>query len=115
MMSLSRSRSRSQASWPAMSSERWTRAVLAVAFGILVLAVAFLGWQIERGIEHNLRANCSVMAGQVIVLQTVLGAELAEDRIDAAYYARITDRAHIEFDAICGLVDRDSDGNLDPL
>ena len=98
-----------------MSTNRFNRIALGIAFAILVVTVAFLGVQIERGIEHNLRATCSVMAGQTVILELAVADAVAADVMEPDEAVRINDRAIFEFAALCGDVDRNQDGKLDPL
>ena len=91
------------------------RAAQIASFAVIIVTVGFLGWSIQNAEARNLRAACSVMAGQVVVLEATLGEEVAEDRISGAFYSRIIDRALVEYRSICADVDRDGDGVIDLL
>ena len=89
-----------------LTFDRFDRLSLITAFTLLVLTVAFLGWQIESALDHNLRTGCSTMAGQIVTLNLGLDEAEAAERISTYEAQRISNRAAQEFHIICGDVKR---------
>ena len=82
--------------------KNWQQWSLVAAFAILVVTVGWLGWQIEKSIEHTERTACVQFSAQEAFVSAVALTDPDLSEADKALLLKVVEESDARLQAQCG-------------